>query len=156
MAEEQRQAEVAANYLMKTVVSALSDGLAKIGTMDGDPVQNLGNYLLKVEAHKKELAIVEEQQKHWLSEVERFKKNVPTPAKVETEIELPTADNITSLLMEVGEIVKTKCAASAVYFGVVRPNEEAEGDEDNEIILYEASTVPAQLERMLVKGQGVV
>lgn len=156
MAEEHRHAGQAVKYLMDTVMSALSDGLAKIADMHGNPVENLGNYLLAAEAHKEKMASAEKQKKHWLSEVERFKKNAPVPTDAEPDTVLPSADNVVTLLMKVGEVIKTKCAASAVYFGIVRPNEEAEGDEDNEIILYEASTTPAQLERMLVKGQGVV
>lgn len=156
MAEEQEQAADAVKYLMETVMSALSDGLAKTADMRGDPVQNLGNYLLAVEANKEKMSRTKEQQKHWLSEVEKFKNNAPVPEDDEAAIVLPSADDVVTLLMEVGEVMKAKCGASAVYFGIVRPNEEAEGDEDNEIILYEASTVPAQLERMLVKGKGVL
>jgi len=156
MAEEKRKAGEAVKYLMDTVMSVLSEGLDKIADMQGNPVQNLGNYLLAVEAHKEKMASAKEQQNYWLSEVEKFKKNAPVSPAEEPETVLPSADNVVSLLMKAGEVIKLKCAASAVYFGVVRPNEDAEGDEDNEIILYEASTNPAQLERMLVKGQGVV
>jgi len=156
MAEEQRKAAQAVKYLMETVISALSEGLAKTADMKGDPVQNLGIYLLAVEAHKEEILRTKEQKKHWLNEAEKFKNNVPLPAEEEEATVLPSADNVVTLLMEVGEVIKAKCGASAVYFGIVRRNEEAEGDEDNEIILYEASTVPEQLERVLVKGQGVL
>jgi len=156
MAEEQRKAAQAVKYLMETVISALSEGLAKTADMKGDLVQNLGIYLLAVEDHKEKLLSTKEQKKHWLNEAEKFKNNVPLPEEEEEATVLPSADNVVTLLMEVGEVIKAKCEASAVYFGIVRPNEEAEGDEDNEIILYEAGTVPAQLERVLVKGQGVL
>jgi len=156
MGEEHRNAGQAVQFLMKTVMSALSEGLAKTADMPGNPVENLGNYLLAAEAHKEKVASAEKQQNHWLSEVEKFKANAPIAKDPEPDMVLPSADSIVALLMKVSELIKVKCAASAVYFGIVRPNEEAEGDEDNEIILYEASTVPEQLERMLVKGQGVV
>jgi len=156
MAAEQRHADRAVGYLMKTVIAALADGLAKIGSMHGDPVQNLGNYLLAREAHKEKTSAIESEKDRWQKESDKFKKNVPAVEVPKPEIVLPSADNTNTLLTKVCEVVKEKCSATAVYIGVVRPNEEPVGDEDDEVILYEASTDPAQLERVLVKGEGVV
>jgi len=156
MAAEQRQADRAVGYLMQTVIAALADGLAKIANMHGDPVQNLGNYLLLREAHKEKTSAMELEKDRWQKESDKFKKNAP-PVKIpKPEIILPSADNTNALLTKVCQVMKEKCSATAVYIGVVRPNEEAVGDEDDEVIMYEASTDPAQLERVLVKGQGVV